>query len=206
MSEFAYWISPKGELHKPRDRHVASIIEDPVWFGETDASVKAVFDKYEEPVSTSVEGKAREELLLKMIKKGYARIRLNRTRRNQSYSIQVDRITKKLEDTLFVWANIESKDAYDKYADVNVYELGKGSGSGKLTRTSLDRIASGEGINEEVSDEVRSHLQNIMESIVIYEVGDLYITETWKENAFLVNFNGLNDANQARVYARTLSL
>jgi hypothetical protein len=203
MSEFAYWINPKGQLQRPKTRHIASVIEEPEWFGETEESIKKTFDKYGEPVSTTVEGKAREDILLRVIKRGYARIRLNKTRRNQSYSVQIDRLTPKIEDTLFVWANIQSKDAMDKYADVNVYELGRGSGSGKLTRTSLDRIASGAGVKESVSSRITDLSVEMLEEIFLVENNNEEAIAYYRNE---ISFNDLSESVQPLIIAHRMRL
>ena len=198
MSEFAYWINKKGQLQKPKTRHIASVIENPEWFGETEESIKKTFDKYNEPISTTVEGKAREEILLRIIKRGYARIRQNVSRRNQAYSIQVNKITPRIEDALFAWAKIQSKDTLDKYADVNVHELGRGSGAGKMTKTSLDRIASGAGIRESVSPDLLNFSVSYLEEIFNIENNNEQLIEFYSHN---ISFKDLDESTQAKVIA-----
>lgn len=158
MSEYAYFINNKtGDISKPKTRHISAVIDNPEYFGLTKKEIKDIFAKYNEPISKSVEGKAREDILLKVISNGFSRVRLNTQRRNQSWSIQTNKITPQLNDALWIWANKISKDKnsevmrkFGKYMDVNIYELDKGGGSGKMTKTSLDTIASGAGIKEEV--------------------------------------------------------
>ena len=62
MSTFAYWITPKGEILQPDIRHIGMIISNPKKFGETDKTIEKVYDKHNEPISGTIEGKAREEV------------------------------------------------------------------------------------------------------------------------------------------------
>ncbi len=148
MSTFAYWINLKGKILKPDTRHIGAIVSKPSLYGETDKTVKATYEKHGEPISSTVEGKAREEIMLRVIMRGYIRIRKSGTRRDQRWSIQVAKLNNKNRDYLWAWARevIDSKVADDKYADVHIHQLAKK----KVTKTSLNKIASGETIREEL--------------------------------------------------------
>jgi hypothetical protein len=137
----AYWITPAGEILKPDSYHIGSVIKMPSKFGTTTEKLKKIFDKYGEKYSPFAEGKAREEIISDLLKKKFIRIRQNVS---GSYTIQVNTLTPKMNDYIWEWANKESKDTFDKFADVNIHIL-KGN---KIVRTSLDRLASGETIKE----------------------------------------------------------
>lgn len=147
MSEYAYWISPKCKIIKPKSRHILAVVRNPECFGETDKSIQQTFAKYNEPIHSNIEGKAREEILLRVIRRGNIRIRLGGTRRNQRWSIQLNKLTPKVNDYLWTWANqvINDGTAPDKYADVVIHQIGKND---KMTKTSLFDIASGSSIKE----------------------------------------------------------
>ena len=201
MSENAYWVDPvSGKIHKPKSRHIATVIKHPTKFGETDSTIERTFKKHNEPISTSAEGKAREEVMLRIIKRGYIRIRKGGTRRNQHWSIQIDRINRKVEDVLWMWANkvINDGTADDKYADVVIHEFGKRD---KMTRTSLDVIASGASISEareliESLGEKRYLEIAETDKIRIYTDDDLNEWKTWKELLDGIPFSDLSEFAQ----------
>lgn len=95
----AYWLSPKGEVVDVGGTHIDVIINNPEKFGLTSKYIKDLHDKYGEKLSQ--EGKAREEIIIRVVKDGWIRVRRYR---NQGYSINVSRITKKVKDILFDWA------------------------------------------------------------------------------------------------------
>jgi len=79
-STYAYWITAKGEILKPESRHILAIVKKPKRFGETDKIVEDTFAKHGEQKMSNVEGKAREEKRLRVIRRGHIRIRFNGTR------------------------------------------------------------------------------------------------------------------------------
>lgn len=148
MSVYAYWITPKGEILKPDIRHIGAVIKNPRKFGETDKTIQDTYNKHGEEISDTIEGKAREEIMLRVIKRGFIRIRKGTSRMNQSWSIQLNKLNSRVEDYLWEWARkmIDSRVATDKFADVNIHQLS----NNKMTKTSLNKIASGGSITEDV--------------------------------------------------------
>jgi ribosomal protein S6E (S10) len=146
MSNFAYWISKSGEIMKPDSRHIGAVIKYPSKFGETKKTIQDTYDKHGEQLSSTVEGKAREEIMLRVIKRGYIRIRKGGTRRNQRWSIQVNKINSRINDYLWEWARqmLDSRVETDSFADVNIHQLS----NNKMTKTSMNKIASGGSIQE----------------------------------------------------------
>ena len=165
MSGGAYWIDRRGKIIAPDSRHIITVVKHPEWFGETPESIKKVFNKHNEPINTNVEGKAREEIMTKLIKKGFIRIRQSVSRRDQRWSIQLNKLTSKVGDVLWGWANkmINDKIAKDKFADVTVHQLS----NNKMMRTTLDRIATGETIRESLGKR-RVLLKEETDKIKIY--------------------------------------
>ncbi len=161
----AYWITPKGKVLQASNYHIGTVINNPEWFGMTDKQLKDIYDKHNEKMSHFLEGKAREEIMTKLLQKKFIRIR---QKIMGSYTVQLNRITVQLSDYLWMWANKESKQTQDKYADVNIHVL-KGN---KMIRTSLDRIASGENIDESIKN--KRHLtEKECESIKFYDEKDI---------------------------------
>lgn len=97
----AYWISPKGEIISVGNgTHIDVIIDNPTKFGLTSSEIQSLYDKYGEVLGQ--EGKAREDLIIQVVKSGWIRVRRYR---NDGYSINIARLTKKVKDILFDWVN-----------------------------------------------------------------------------------------------------
>lgn len=117
----AFWISRKGEVVPVTTNHIATVIENPSKFGVTTEYIEDLYAKYGE--SMGQEGKAREEIIVKLIKDGWIRVRRYR---NQGWSINIPKMTKKVKDILFDFANkiitkgIGGVKEVDKYMPVNV--------------------------------------------------------------------------------------
>jgi hypothetical protein len=100
---YAYWILPKEVDGKPviyvPAKHINDIIAHPKKFGETKESVLKAYKKYNEPMG--VEGKAREELIKRIFKRGFARVRFNM--RQQKWSIQTHKLSDRMKDHILEW-------------------------------------------------------------------------------------------------------
>lgn len=147
--ELAYWITPSGVTMKPDSYHIVTVQKYPEIFKETKKSLRDTYDKYNEPIDSNIEGKAREAIMDRVIRRGFVRIRKNTMRNNQSWSIQLVKITPKVNDAIWAWSKEMTKYS-DKYADVNINFLD----SNKMIKTTLDKIASGANIVETCSDNV----------------------------------------------------
>ncbi|HEY9162853.1 MAG TPA: hypothetical protein VIS94_17385 [Desulfomonilia bacterium] len=73
MKNEAYWIDPEGAILPVGRTHIQEIIDMPERFELTTDEVKLEFLKESEPVGH--EGKARNRIMLALIKKGWIRIR-----------------------------------------------------------------------------------------------------------------------------------
>jgi len=172
----AYWITPNGKILKPTQYHIGTVIDHPELFGMTDKQIKKIYDKHDEKISPFLEGKAREEIMTMLLKKKFIRIR---QKIMGSYIIQLDKITPKINDYLWEWSNKESKQAQDKYADVNIHIL-QGN---KMIRTSLDRLASGETIKESVGGNRRLLTENECNQIHIYTEDEISMLPSYFDYA-----------------------
>lgn len=112
----AYWISPKGEIINVAQNHIATVIENPETFGLTFEGIKEVYDSYGEPIG--LEGKAREEIMLNLIREGWTRIRRYA---NKFWSINVPRLTKKVKDNIFDWANRITDNGLFGYKEKDIF-------------------------------------------------------------------------------------
>lgn len=72
---------------------------------------------------TNHEGKAREAILLRVIKRNHIRIRKNQFRNNQSWSIQLFDLTEERKMSLLRWVKYILPSVNDKFADVSIHQL-----------------------------------------------------------------------------------
>ena len=116
-----YWVSPLGEVLSvgKTKTHISIVIQNPQKFGESIDSIQKEYDKYNEQLSW--EGKAREVVMTRIIKRGWIRIR----ERARNWVVQVWKSTEKANDILWMWAKSVFSIVYDKYAPVVIYELSK---------------------------------------------------------------------------------
>ena len=123
-SSIAYWISRFGELIEVGTTHVDVIIKNPKKFGYTEDKIEQLYAKHGEIVGQ--EGKAREEIVVDLISKGWVRVRRYK---NQGYSVNINKMNKKMKDVLFDWASkllgsgIKGVKEQDKYIPVNIQGL-----------------------------------------------------------------------------------
>jgi len=94
----AFFISPTGDVIHVSDCHIATVIRDPETFSLTREEIEAFYKEYGERVG--VEGKARREILLRIIADGWIRIR----RYRQHWSVTAETLTPVVQDRLREWA------------------------------------------------------------------------------------------------------
>ena len=90
MQGKGYWA--KGSRIYPIDIHIRYIIKHPDKFDLTTDFIKSVYKKFKEPMG--FEGKARNEIMKKVMSKGWLRVRHNRGR-SDHWSIQFDDYNKR---------------------------------------------------------------------------------------------------------------
>lgn len=69
----AFWISPTGEVVGSYKKHINMVIENPEKFGLTLEKIKDFYASYGEPMGH--EGRAREEIIKRLVRKKWIRIR-----------------------------------------------------------------------------------------------------------------------------------
>lgn len=101
ISDGAFFISPTGELTGVgNNKHINIITSNPEKFGLTIEKTRNTYNRYGERMGT--EGRAREEIILDLIEKGWIHIR---KRPNRYWIINVYKMTKKYRELLSDWAN-----------------------------------------------------------------------------------------------------
>jgi hypothetical protein len=94
----AYWISPQGEALSVAQSHIRLILDNPARFNLKKERILQVYKKYHEKIG--IEGKARAEIMMDLIKKGWIRVRY--VPRSDSWTIQ-----------LYYWSETEKKQVKD---------------------------------------------------------------------------------------------
>lgn len=119
----AYWISPSGEVIDCATTHISEVINKPEQFGLTRKGIEDLYKQYDEPLGH--EGKAREEIMLGLIKKGWTRIRWVPSR--YSWTVQIADLTKRIMDNLQNWAmSVITSDEGLKNTDVTILPVNEG--------------------------------------------------------------------------------
>lgn len=119
----AFFISPSRKIVYAPTTHIDMILKNPEKFGFTREKLEKIYAKYDEKIG--VEGKAREEIIQSLIKKGWIHIRRIS---NRQWNISVNKITKKVKDLIYDWANkiIKGVDGFredDVYMPVYLWSL-----------------------------------------------------------------------------------
>ena len=120
----AYWISPMGEiLDLGADKHINQVIRTPEKFGTTKEEIQRLHAEMGEPVG--VEGKAREEIIKKVMENGFIRIRYYP--RSGEWSVQTWNFGPREKRSLSKWAEsvIETPRA-DHHSPVKLTIFSKG--------------------------------------------------------------------------------
>ncbi len=119
----AFFISRAGEIIRVPDNHTGVVIRDPEQFGLTLSEIEAAYMKRGERMG--VEGAARREILLKVIKNGWIRVR----RYRNYWSITADALTDDAQELLQDWANkmLRGRHGFretDRYMPVKISTFG----------------------------------------------------------------------------------
>ena len=144
----AYWISPSGKLLPVNKVHIDEIIDSPESFGLTEQEIKDIYKKHKEKFRS--EGKAREEIMLNLFQRGWIRIRYYS--RNDAYTVNVNKLTRKAKEYLFEWAvkTIENQ-PNRKYSDV-LLDLPSGGKQYSLVDLTGEALLSKKEQQELISD------------------------------------------------------
>lgn len=94
----AFFISPLGELIVVKDTHIKTVLRNPGRFGLTRGEIVSVHQQHGERLG--MEGKARREILSRLIAEGWIRIR----RYPDYWSVNVDKMTPETNALLTDWA------------------------------------------------------------------------------------------------------
>lgn len=113
----AYWVNPYGKiLNVGYGDHIGVMIKNPEQFHLSKDEVETTYKKYNERVGQ--EGKAREELIKKVLAHGFIRIRLYV---NKYWSINTHKWDRRTKKAISKWAEIAKDDKMSgKYMPVKI--------------------------------------------------------------------------------------
>ena len=138
MKELGFFISPVGKLIPVAGNgtHIGTIIAYPSKFGLKKADIKKEYKKHKEQLG--VEGNAREEIIKRLTKKGWIRLR----RYPQYWSIQFARMNSKIMKTIAKFTQAILK-GIGKYKEVDRYIpiMAMGFYDGYQKKIELDHVA-----------------------------------------------------------------
>lgn len=84
----AYWITPDYQVIPVLTSHIEMIIDHPEIFHVPHDDIASVYARFNEAMRT--EGKAREEIIIGAVKKGFIRIRRYQRPRDEYWSININ--------------------------------------------------------------------------------------------------------------------
>ena len=134
----SFFLNPRGELAACDVKHISSVTRNPSKFGLSKDYIKSIYEKYNEKIGT--EGKAREEILIYLLARGWVRMRRYR---NRYWSVTVGRRSPKLDIVLRDWARnilkgISGFKEDDKYMPVKIVPVVAGS----VKDTTVEKLAN----------------------------------------------------------------
>jgi hypothetical protein len=128
----AFWLSPNGDIIPVEVTHISVLIRSPELFGLTLNEVKDAYRRHGEPVG--FEGRARGELMRRVLSKGWIRIRF---RPRTGWTVELENLTPAAREQLAKWARLVIDS--ERYADeVRIIELGEGD---RRTRLAMEDVA-----------------------------------------------------------------
>ncbi|MEI8355180.1 MAG: hypothetical protein WCG31_03645 [Deltaproteobacteria bacterium] len=92
----AYWIHIKGYVVPVPMTHIEAVILTPELFGYTRELIQEIYARHGEPMP--IEGKARLEIMLNLIKVGWIRLRYNK--RQDLWVVELHTITREIEELI----------------------------------------------------------------------------------------------------------
>lgn len=167
---YAFFISPKGEVIYCGSNHISEIIKNPKAFGMTKEIIEYIHDMYNEKIGT--EGKAREQILISLLNNGWIRIR----RYKNFLSINVKKVDRKTKIILNKWAKeiLKGKNGIkedDPYIPVKIDTPNK-----KIMSSDINSIASSDSFVMESDDNI-----NIIWLKDVFEIKDLKVYDCFKK-------------------------
>ena len=167
LTNQGFFISPIGKLIQVDNSgtHIGTVINNPDKFGYDMEYIKSMYKKKREKFG--IEGKAREEILKDMTKKGWIRLRRYP---NKYWSVQFDKISPKIRKNVARWAN--------------AMVSGKGSWKEKDRYMPVITLGFSDGFRKQMDINDIAKTGTIMDHIEEVEIKD-YINEDLKLSSLI---------------------
>lgn len=135
-----FFISPKGQIILVENSHIRAVIKNPELFRLSKAYIKSMYKKHGEKIG--IEGKAREEILRRVMGNGWIRLRRHP---NRYWSVQTGMVTVESMGFIQRWAReiLNGESGYtenDPYMPVKIMGLKEGFNQ-EFTISRLTKIA-----------------------------------------------------------------
>jgi len=113
----AYWIDPIGHILPIFDdeKHIGMILKKPGAFGLDIKEIEMLYNAENEKLGD--EGRAREKIIKELLQRGWIRIRYYA--RQDMFSVNVNRLSKKQKDSLYRWSRAMNELGH-KYSQVKI--------------------------------------------------------------------------------------
>ncbi len=101
-------------------KHITEVIKSPGAFELTEEEIRSVYEKYNEPFG--IEGKAREEIILELIRKGW--IRARRYTRPDRWTVNLSCMNDYNKYLLKQWAGTMLQAGYGEHEEISLDQPG----------------------------------------------------------------------------------
>lgn len=160
-----YWINPYGKILKQGNTtHIQQVVKNPAVFGVNRPWINKIYKRHDEIVGN--EGKAREEIMEYLFKRGFIRVRLYV---NKYWSVTLSGWTPRAKKALAKWAEDAQKDkSSGKYMPVKILD----TKSDKLYQEwTVEDLLYDKHINEGDEDDLMRYRPEI-----VYNIEDLKVS------------------------------
>ena len=113
----AYWLFPDGRIHPVRTCHIQEVIKNPQEYGETLADIKRLYEAHTEKMPH--EGKARVEIMKRILRRGYIRIREKRN----YWVMELYKLSSKEKSLMSQWVNYVWDYSNDQHSEMKINAL-----------------------------------------------------------------------------------
>jgi len=181
----AFWISPKGKIMIVDMYHITSVLKNPKAYGFSNYEIDSIYKKYDEP--RGLEGQAREEIMKKLLKNNWIRIRF--MKRNYSFTIQLNKLDKKRKDYIQQWAFEMNKGKYSQ-SDVRI-----------LTLKGIKNYSMSDLKNDLLYKETESkNKKYLLESVDNFSIDDSEIRRTNMKKSLIIENGEIKLNNKVKDY------
>lgn len=149
----AYWVAPNGKsIDVGTNTHIKYVIDNPKTFKITKKYINDKYEKHGERVG--IEGEARSEIMMDLMKKGWLRIRY--LSKNDLWTIQTYNFSSREKNNVWDWIREALKKNWaGVYADIRIIIIK----TSRIINSSFNELAKGKRIFERVINRKLKELQ-----------------------------------------------